>query len=325
MNNILIIFILYLILFQVHGSTNITITVQPAKSLPECYASGTQYDSNTVFVTTYGEQIGKYVTIDCGKTWNELAIKKGDKLFGPYDGANIEVWFSGHVFVFVNNDYYYNASNAEWQLSSIRSICMRGQNGFRIVLDSKRNRYLERSDNCGIEWHNISTLPVMFDKIYNFDIVSTNLIFALVYDKNAQRGADHSLLKSIDRGKSWNIVCIPEKVLDIYATHLFFLNADTGWISSGRDEGLFVTVDCGNTWKNIIVPERFIGDVYFKNNKEGRIIGTLSNSVYETTDGGRHWRKLNKSDILSPSYIIYYESAPLSRWNDFAVLKTLYK
>lgn len=114
-----------------------------------------------------------------------------------------------------------------------------------------------------------------------------------------------SLLKTINRGKTWELIKAPAKI-DIDA--LFAFSADECFISGrGEKRGLFHTTDGGKNWKDVLSPEISqnlgINSISFIDKKNGWAVGlnfvtstdnpeTDIDVLLKTDDGGRNWRKL---------------------------------
>jgi photosystem II stability/assembly factor-like uncharacterized protein len=266
---------------------------------------------------------GGYLTRDGGRTWSEFLIQEEGRVVSVYDHVYVEAWFAGHILISNYDEFYCNEEDGIWKASPICSIVLRGQEGFRIEKNQVQRNYVKRTVDGGELWFGTGGTNVFFDRFDSFDMVSSNVIFALVRLETGKPGLDHGLVRSSNGGRSWTKVCTPEEKLDLYATHLFFLDSKTGWISSDRDDGLFETVDGGRTWRSIRVPERVMGDMFFRTSLVGRVIGGLSNDIYETNDGGGTWRKLTREEVTRPEFSRFFAKQPLSRWNDFAALRTL--
>ena len=113
------------------------------------------------------------------------------------------------------------------------------------------------------------------------------------------------LLKTIDRGKTWEQTNSPAKI-DIDA--IFAFSAEECFVSGrGEKRGLFHTTDGGKTWKNVLPPEisRNLGinSISFIDKKNGWAVGlnfvtNLDNPetdidvLLKTIDGGKSWRKV---------------------------------
>jgi hypothetical protein len=135
----------------------------------------------------------------------------------------------------------------------------------------------------------------------------------------------YRLIKSDDGGKHW-LEMVGEGGFSFdpsgnyQVQHLFFMG-DTCWVSSDVDDGLFCTTDGGRTWRRVPAPDRVISGIYFRNLDVGRIIGGSTLTIYETRDGGAHWRSLSRDDVASPEFTRFFGGSAPSRWNDFAIYR----
>jgi photosystem II stability/assembly factor-like uncharacterized protein len=154
---------------------------------------------------------------------------------------------------------------------------------------------------------------IWFDDIWTFDRVTADTIFASVCIDRSQGECSQHIAKSSDGGKSWKDLGDLNGP-DIWATNLFFVNDELGWISSSRDDGMY---------NEIKVPDRITLGMFFKDEKHGRIISGVTHDIYETSDGGMSWHQLTVDEIRDSSFLDYFGSASLDRWNDFAVYRSI--
>jgi photosystem II stability/assembly factor-like uncharacterized protein len=302
----------------------VVLVQSPSAHVPGILQSeGIQLDAKTAFVTQYGDPPRWFLTKDGGLRWNELRVRSGTKFLGVEDDLTIEQWYSERTIFSVRGVFFSSDNKHRCKASPVRSIKLRGQQGLRILMNAQHKKQLEKTDNGGSGWAGTGTTNLWFDSLQNFDTPSSNVIVALVHVEAAPRGQNNRFARSSDSGKTWRQVFIPEQKLGILASHLFFLNSETGWVASEGDGGLFVTDDGGESWKEVQIPERVICGAFFKDRDKGRVIGGIQGKVYETNNGGKQWRVLMDREVLSDSFSSYFSPKPLARWNDFAVYKTL--
>jgi photosystem II stability/assembly factor-like uncharacterized protein len=231
----------------------------------------------------------------------------------------------GNANFYYKNSYYDN-SGKKYLFN--KSVCIEGQDGFCLEQKTQnlaRNQ-LFRTFDGGKSWFSIGLTNAPFDIVNSFDLVTKDMIFACVNRYMADgRTQGESLEMSLDAGRTWRDIydAAQHNYMSLRPNHVFFLNELVGWISSDNDDGLFLTINGGRAWTSIQIPERIATGIFFKDAKRGRIICGVSNNIYETTDGGRNWRLLHKSEILSESFNDYFSALPLSRWNNFAMRRTL--
>jgi photosystem II stability/assembly factor-like uncharacterized protein len=316
---------LFVSLFSFVGHGEPEIVTIKTKSIPQLGSRGVQFDAKNVFVTQFIDGNRYFLTQNSGSNWSELVVMDRGRKLGTYDDVRIEQWYSNYTVFSREGVFYSNEIGANWKPSPICSIVFRGSIGFRIISSGLDAKWLESTSDAGKSWRRTSSTNIWFDAIETFDSVSSNRIFALVIIKNATRGFEHRLAETSDSGESWHEVCDTENTptLEIWATHIFFLDGKTGWLASDRDEGLFITADGGVKWMNIDIPERVVSSVYFKDRLNGRIIGGVTSKIYETHDGGKTWLILDDEEIKAASFVSFFSSQPLTRWNDFAVCRTV--
>jgi hypothetical protein len=300
---------------------------KPSIKRPSIYALGVQFDSTNAFVTDHTDNGPVfYETHTGGRNWNILSVIDGNKSMS-WDWTNdlgVTYYNQGHTIFYYKNNYYDNKSKTIYQFGS---VCLEGQDGFGLEnkTENQRHSRLFRTFNGGKSWLDAESGNVPFDIINSFDPVTKNMIFACVNRYTADgRPQGEFLEMSLDAGKSWKEIGTGIGIdVAIMPDHVFFLDERRGWSSSDSGGGLFMTTDGGQTWRNIRTPERIVSSIFFKSSNNGRIIGGVSNNLYETVDGGTNWQILPKERVSSLSFINYFKPYPLSRWNDFAVRHTL--
>lgn len=130
------------------------------------------------------------------------------------------------------------------------------------------------------------------------------------------------IIMSNDGGKHWRSYVPPGSFSfipggDYQVQHVFALDGRL-WISSDVDDGMYSTVD-GNTWHRISLPDRIVQAMYFRTPRDGIILAGSKCRIFETKDGGGHWRELSDNEVASPNFIDYFRNDKVELWNDFAV------
>ena len=101
---------------------------------------------------------------------------------------------------------------------------------------------------------------------------------------------DSLLLRTIDGGKSWSRLAVPEVKTELF--HLDFDGKQEGWIVG--DMGVILaTTDNGNTWvKQDSGTEAGLYNVDFRDDKEGYVVGERG-TILRTEDGGQNWTEVS--------------------------------
>ena len=111
-------------------------------------------------------------------------------------------------------------------------------------------------------------------------------------------GADNTLLKTTDAGKTWNEITIPG-ASDKINVEIKFIDKDNGWLSNNHGE-ILKSSDGGITWN--IVKQNNLGGarlaIFDKNT-----VYFLSRKLFRTFDGGMTWDSLAVS--TPQNYAIY--------------------
>jgi hypothetical protein len=309
---------------------DLEVLVQNSSCFPPKYARGIQYGSLYTFVSASNPKgiYSSHITEDGGMTWSTLAVLNNG--INVSDSYKIDYYNKGYGVFHINDDVFIKGKeNNQWikYSSSLNSIVLKGSIGWRLFCLSKPSikKQLYRTGDGGLSWDPIKAGEVWFDGFDTFDTIKTRMIIACVYCFSKNDKIQRQLAKTDDGGLSWKVMVNFDSTLGIWPTHIYFLNETTGWVSSDRDDGLFVTKNGGVTWAPIKIPERTAMGIYFRNVKQGRILGGISGDIYETMDSGLNWVKISKNKIIDETFNGYYLGAPLWRWNDFAVARTLLK
>ncbi len=160
--------------------------------------------------------------------------------------------------------------------------------------------YIVTTDNGGISWE---TSAVELDPSVNHLFYLGAICYA--------NGKNQTILKSVDRGKTWSIIKTPPSSMNSI-DGFYFLNENLGFLN--LREKKYKTSNGGNNW--IEISQSFPGfrtpyspneDFHFCSSAEGIMIrdsiaytggdfpSFIGSTVYTTTDGGNKWIK---SDFL---------------------------
>jgi photosystem II stability/assembly factor-like uncharacterized protein/uncharacterized coiled-coil protein SlyX len=146
-----------------------------------------------------------------------------------------------------------------------------------------------------------------------------NVIWVGTGENNNQRSVNYGdgLYKSEDGGSSWKKVGLDKSehigkiIVDPRNSDVVYVAAIGPLWSSGGDRGLYKTTDGGATWDTVLYISEHTGineivmdprnpDVMYASALQRRrhvftyIGGGPESGIYKTTDGGEHWKKVNK-------------------------------
>ena len=153
-----------------------------------------------------------------------------------------------------------------------------------------------RTTNGGFNWYSVLTNQSGGD----FDFIDTNIVYAT----SGTAGGYGMILRSYNRGGTWDSIQIPSAVT---VNGISFVNKDTGWVggSSGGVPFLWKTTNAGLNWTvNSTLTGR--GKVFFLKYKvNGEYIGWSQDAphMYKTTNSGNTWFQI--LDIASASQIYF--------------------
>jgi hypothetical protein len=211
--------------------------------------AGTEYRSR------YTKEVENAISIDAGKSW-----------------SLINIGHPGYV---------------------IQDICVNGSGdvyaAVRFVDYLMENRsYIIHSSDSGHTWETIGSNPNGFRSIavYNSTILVNG--FTINPDVPATVPPSGNLLRSDDRGLTWNAVTVSEKswttVMD-----LAFNNRGIAFAGT-NDSGLFQSTDQGLTWKQMrtLLPDNFIVSLNASNDRS-LYVGTYSQGFFSSSNMGMTW------------------------------------
>lgn len=105
------------------------------------------------------------------------------------------------------------------------------------------------------------------------------------------RGLPDRLYRTSDGGAHWSTPAFPEPNV----VHVNFADARNGWFIAGPPKRLYRTNDGGNTWERMPDPPIDADNITFRNPSEGWLGsgGVGIPHVYDSTDSGRSWHRLD--------------------------------
>lgn len=248
-----------------------------------------------------GPDLGIWKTSDGGASWvHKLALVDGPKVTA--DAANLNVQAisfdpQDRLAVYagtVENGlaYSYNGGDS-WQIfksleaKNVKNIVVDSKNKCTIYASSDNKIY--KTTDCGRDWEIVFFDP-RTDKVYTAliaDWFNPTILYAGTNDGD--------ILKSIDEGKSWQVV----KRANAGITSLVLGAQDSRMIFAGTDgDGIWKSFDGGVTWIQIknefgdiggrrvvkIIPDRVDPNLIYLLYKGG---------IAKTADQGQTWVNLN--------------------------------
>src|SRR6266516_379413 len=109
------------------------------------------------------------------------------------------------------------------------------------------------------------------------------------------------ILKSVDGGKTWREVDIPDGVFGM-PMRIRFASPSVGWIRTSQGDKYLLTTHGGKTWDIHAAPPEtggFIDLVYI----DGTEAWGISKGLYRSTDSGKSWSKVSEEDFQSIQYL----------------------
>ena len=246
-----------------------------------------------------------FKTTDGGNSWNLIqtwSSGTGKKCYYYLSGLTTKIYYSCdglNVFKTIDGGSY-------WQQVGLLNAQING-NGDFIFLDENNGltvggSNISRTSNGGKNWNIVHTFSTINSHINR--IVTTknqNLFIYGEFEKDSVGVYHGGILKSIDKGQSWNKLITPFDVVK----DISFINDNTGFVLS-LDKKLYKTLDSGNNW---ILINPVLGNIsnkiYFINELEGYLLG--SGMIQHTLDGGKSWEvdywnyyAQNFNNVISP-------------------------
>lgn len=149
----------------------------------------------------------------------------------------------------------------------------------------------------------------LIECFYDVSIISKNAAVAIVNIAGGERSRDTALVASDDGGRNWRWYSKDGRSYRRggmnFAHHMFFLSSLVGWISSDIDDNILATADGGVNWSRIVAPDRVISGMFFRDQREGVVMGGSTARIYKTTDGGKSWLELDDAEVLNERFVDY--------------------
>ena len=291
---------------------------------PNVYAEGVYLDQENIVVRQTDDGLPFFmVTENGGNSWRVVKTPNASK-----KSAWTLVPASTSKWLLIDYDHCWTSSDRGIHWDPLKASFLLGWRSSALAL-------VQLIQGGVLWWNDQSVLPnsISLDgrEFYSFRSVSTidahNVVASVAFEEG-NSGLGYALVSSDNYGRNWHWL-VKESQFNstrggqFAVDHVFFRTFVRGWISSDNDEGIDKTVDGGKSWSSIITPDRVVVSMYFKNDNEGRIIGGSTGKMYETNDGGRGWRVMKKGEILSSTFLDYFNEDKVDRWNDFAVYRVI--
>ncbi|MFO7890078.1 MAG: YCF48-related protein [bacterium] len=146
---------------------------------------------------------------------------------------------------------------------------------------------LFKTTNGGTSWELINTSQPGTITI-GYEIKSGKIFFQ---DENTGwvLGAQCDLIKTVDGGKTWSAVSLPEEYYNTYS--IIFSDEDNGIICG---ETTFKTSDGGDNWIKQDIFAHNMTDVCFSDSSQGWMVGEWGD-IYKSSNGGDSWEQIENT------------------------------
>jgi photosystem II stability/assembly factor-like uncharacterized protein len=234
-----------------------------------------------------GPMVSWFVTPARG--WLDVPRPRADTLWQTADGGRTWRQISNPLF---SSFHFADASH-----------------GLAEVVTPDQRTALEITRDGGVSWTPCDPPygDILFDSIFLLDaqrgwaVVSASeadwMGQTLVGEKEGP--LRQGIMSSADGGCHWRPVWSSERQISD-SGELYFLDEANGWLTGGHLPGLQYTSDGGHSWRPLRFPDEklHLKAVFFQDLAHGWSI-TSDEQTYETADGGRTWRLLPRTEILS--------------------------
>jgi photosystem II stability/assembly factor-like uncharacterized protein len=290
---------------------------------PSLFTQGVALPNGTVLLVNRQHALADLVIGTRSNRWSKLSFSESAPgAFSALTAIDDETWLARH-----GKDLWISSDKGlSWQQpESILPLVLKSDEGALSQLGQLGALKWNRSSGR-LLWQGPEDMSEF--NFRSISVVSPTAAVAAVSFTGKFGPQTFGLLMTEDAGRHWEWL-VKEGSFSFDASgnylvhHVFFLTLQIGWISSDYLDDVYHTADGGKTWIHSKAPDRIASALYFKNEHDGLIIGGSTARIYETKNGGRDWRELADDEVLSPSFIEYFEGVPERRWNDFAVYRFL--
>jgi photosystem II stability/assembly factor-like uncharacterized protein len=247
-------------------------------------------DGNNIYAGTVGN--GVYKSTDNGNSWFQSNNGMGMQSVSGITKNGSRLYASGD-----NNLYYSTDEGANWFFTN-------GGQYFIIFSLSSFGNYmyaggwqgLIRSTDGGLNWSNVIWIDYLigFEHLTSFAFDGTNL-----FASTAGNGAA-GVIKSTDLGLTWTLA--NDGIENVDVTQLLY--SDNKWFAASEGKGVMVSINgIGWTKSNSgLPPGGIVRKLYNYNNTI--LAGTGFDGVYQSTDAGLNWNKLDPNGVLRNETIL---------------------
>jgi photosystem II stability/assembly factor-like uncharacterized protein len=188
------------------------------------------------------------------------------------------MWSSVHLLAILTGSFLFPPPIA--RLNTERPVVKRKGSSFTVPCVSVLFGFFALSPHLIAQWQWQNPLP-QGNNIHS--------VFFLNLDTGWAAAEAGTIIKTTDRGMSWEILRLPEP---LFTFDVFFLNAFVGWAGGqaaiGSSVIIFKTTDGGVSWEPSLSDFGDIRTITFLNDRLGWASGQ-SSRVWHTSDGGATW------------------------------------
>jgi len=293
--------------------------------LPQSVTSSLAIDPRNDGTVYVGTRSGVFKTTNGGKSWSQadsglagafvtaLVIDpKNPAMVYVASGTDDSLGLTHSLFKSINGGTSWSQSDSGLAATSVRPLALDPENPDIVYGVVSRN--LLKRTVAGTVWSNsLSLQDVLNVAIYRQDS-------SILYASSA-----HGVLKSTDRGATWNAVGRPGLGIFIYTVAIDPQDANTLYAGTSY-QGLFKSTDGGSSWNLAVSGLPFLETIGLEiDPQHSTTIYALVNGeydeppnyrgIYKSTNGGASWNAVNDGLPTEPWDYIYVSALTIDPKN----------